>query len=170
MKPNKKEHEQRILEKRNEKKGYRKAVFVVIFRTNPVTHEVDYLILRRKLHWIGWEFPKGGIEKQEHILETIKRECFEESGLRIFEVKQFRESGQYRYKTPVTDRPEYIGQSYSLFAAEVPYVNSNNVKIDEFEHNAFKWLKFKDALKLLTWTNQQKCLAVVNHWVINRRV
>lgn len=148
---------------------YRDAVFVVIYRINPYTNLPDYLILRRKLHWVGWEFPKGGIEHQEHILETIKRESFEESGLRITEVKQFKEQGRYKYKGPMADRPGFIGQNYSLFAARVDFKGSDNVKMDELEHNAFKWLKFNEALKLLTWNNQQKCLSIVNNWLGKKR-
>jgi 8-oxo-dGTP pyrophosphatase MutT (NUDIX family) len=144
---------------------YRPAVFVVMYRINPHTKIPDYLILRRKLHWRGWEFPKGGIEPQEHITETIKRECFEESGLRIIEIKQFRESGKYKYKSPLADRPGFIGQTYSLFAAQVNYENSDDIIVDEIEHEEFKWLKFNDALKILTWNNQKKCLSLVNKWL-----
>ena len=31
-----------------------------------------YLLLKRKLHWVGWEFPKGGVEEKENPFEAVK--------------------------------------------------------------------------------------------------
>jgi len=50
------------------KETYRKAVFVVVYRETKTGKDRKYLILKRKLHWKGWEFPKGGLEKGEKIL------------------------------------------------------------------------------------------------------
>src|SRR3989344_1192122 len=41
----------------------RKGVFIIVYRKEK--DKLSYLILKRKLHWKGWEFPKGGIEKGE---------------------------------------------------------------------------------------------------------
>jgi hypothetical protein len=42
------------------KEKYRKAVFIVVYRRtkNIFNKQNKLLILKRKLHWAGWEFPK----------------------------------------------------------------------------------------------------------------
>ena len=46
----------------NKNNKFRQAVFVVIYRKNNLTKNFDFLLLKRKKHWIGWEFTKGGVE------------------------------------------------------------------------------------------------------------
>lgn len=138
---------------------YRKAVFIVTYAK--VKNEIYYLILKRKLHWKGWEFPKGGLEKNESIINTIKRELKEETSLISLKgkIKNLRVRGKYKYKLKYPDRPGFIGQSYSLYSAEV---KKQKVKVDQREHSDYKWLKFEDAVKKLTFRNQKKCLGIVN--------
>ena len=45
--------------------------------------KIKYINLKRKLHWTGWEFPKGGIGFLETKKNCIKREIKEEIGLKI---------------------------------------------------------------------------------------
>ncbi len=140
---------------------FRKAVFIVTYRINPKTKpkKIEYLILKRKLHWIGWEFPKGGVEKGENLKSAVKRETFEETGNRALKIKQFNISGKYKYHKKFSDRPSFIGQTYHLFSAEV---KGSKVKIDKREHSDYKWLPFSKAAKILKHNNQKKCLRVVN--------
>ena len=137
---------------------YRKGVFIVLYSKN------KYLILKRKLHWKGWEFPKGGIEKGEKIKETLLREVKEETGLKPINIKKFNISGEYKYKKELPDRDSFIGQTYSLYSAEI---KKTKIKIDKKEHSAYKWAKYDEALKKLTWPNQRKCLRVVNSSIKN---
>ena len=100
----------------NEKirKGYRKSVFLVIYFIK--NKKIEYLILRRKLHWIGWEFPKGGINFFESEKHAVKRELNEETGLTAVKIKRFENSEKYKYKKKFLDRPGIIGQKYQLYA------------------------------------------------------
>ena len=41
---------------------YRKSVFGVAYCKDN-DGKIEYIILKRKKHWKGWEFPKGKIEK-----------------------------------------------------------------------------------------------------------
>lgn len=140
------------------KKGrYRKAVFMVVYK-NP--KDLKYLILKRKLHWKGWEFPKGGIGPKEIVRKTILRELREEEGgLKAKKIKNHRVSGKYKYGKKIPEREEYIGQTYSLYSIEV---GKGRVKIDRKEHTEYKWVDFKAALRMLKWPNQRRCLSVVN--------
>ena len=53
------------------KTPYRKALFIVAYRM--INNNIKYLILKRKLHWKGWEFPKGGVELFETKKMGVKR-------------------------------------------------------------------------------------------------
>ena len=128
---------------------------------------IKYLILKRKLHWRGWEFPKGGVKKDENIENAIKREVKEETGLEIKgKIKKFDFHGSYKYKRNYSSRPEYSGQSFSLYAVETFW---KKVKVDNREHSAYKWLSFNDALKKITFENQKKSLKIVNNWLENEK-
>lgn len=139
---------------------YRKAVFVVTYSVEE--NEIYYLVLRRKLHWKGWEFPKGGVEKFEFLKNAVKREVFEETGLKTLRIKKHNFFGKYKYKKYHQDRPNYIGQSFSLFSVEV---KKGEVNYDKREHSDYKWLKFDEAVKKVTFPNQKKALKIVNYWL-----
>ncbi len=140
---------------------YRKSVFVVTYSKKD--EELSYLILKRKLHWKGWEFPKGGIKSLETKKRAIKREIKEETGLNALKIKKFNISGKFKYKKELKDRPGIIGQSFSLYSCKVL---KNKIKLDKLEHSDYKWVDFKGAIKKLTWSNQRKCLKIVNDWLV----
>lgn len=140
---------------------YRKAVFIVAYS---ITNKgVKYILLKRKLHWKGWEFAKGKIEPRESKSETAKRELKEETGRKVLSIKKFNFSGKYRYHKKLSDRPGLIGQTFSLYAAEI---KKGKVKLDKKEHSGHKWADYNKALKLLKWPNQRKSLRIVNAWLI----
>lgn len=143
---------------------YRKGVFIVVY--TKAKDKVEYLILKRKLHWKGWEFPKGGVEKKENMLSSIKRELKEETGLKAIKIKKFSEKGRYTYNKKCNDRPDIKGQEYHLYSAEV---KKKKLKLDKLEHSGYEWVEFKKAVKMLTWKNQRKCLRIVEKWVSNKK-
>lgn len=142
------------------KTGFRPAVFVVVYQQNPKTKRIEYLILKRRKHWKGWEFVKGGIDAGESIKSAVRREVYEESGNRHVKISRYPFSGTYRYKNVFPDRPGFIGQSYTLWSAEVPF--GKKIRYDSKEHSGFAWLPFERAVRLLTYRNQKKCLSIVN--------
>lgn len=139
---------------------YRKSVFMVTYFLDG--KNIKYLVLKRKLNWRGYEFPKGGIERGESRFEAVKREIFEETGLSVKKIKNHHKKGKWNYKNIVKERPGLKGQSWSLFSVEV---NSQDVKVDPREHVSFEWLDYESALKKLTFENQKKCLQIVNDWL-----
>ena len=139
---------------------YRQAVFVVTYsKTN---EGIKYLILKRKFHWRGWEFPKGGIQDNESKRTTVRREILEETGEKTLKVKRFNFHGKYNYKKKFPERKDFIGQAYSLYAAKIKY---GKVKIDKMEHSTYVWLSFDEAVKKVTFRNQKKSLEIVNKWL-----
>lgn len=142
------------------KKKYRQIVFVVTYAKTK--EEIKYLILKRKLHWKGWEFVKGGIDFNENKKETVRREIEEETGKKSLKIRGFKVFGKYDYKKKIPAKKDYIGQAYSLYSSEINY---GKIKIDRTEHSTYLWLDFKDAKKRLTFYNQKKCLKIVNDWL-----
>lgn len=143
---------------------YRKAIFAVAYTISE--NGVEYILLKRKKHWKGWEFPKGKIERFELKKKTAKRELFEETGLKAVSVKRFRQiNGKYLYDHELKDRPGVVGQTFHLFAIEVEKPLDGKIKIDPKEHYKGEWLSFKDAYKKLTWDDQKRCLKIVDEWI-----
>ena len=136
---------------------YRKAVFIVVYKKE--NKKIFYLILKRCKHWRGWEFPKGGIDKNETEIDTAKREVKEETNLKIKNIKMHNVRGKYKYPHQFPDRKGIIGQTYSLYSTEV---FSGKVKFDKHEHCGFQWLEYKQALKTLSKNDQKMCLGIVN--------
>ena len=137
---------------------YRKGVFIVVYRR--IGDKAEYLLLKRRLHWRGWEFCKGGI-KGAGIKASAIREVHEETGLKIKKLKKHNKAGKYRYSKELPDRQGFIGQTYSLFSAEV---GKGRVSLDKEyqEHSGYKWVSAQQALKMLKWPNQRACLRLVS--------
>lgn len=134
---------------------YRKGVFIVTFNKN------KYLILKRKLHWEGWEFPKGGRKEKERVEKTIKREIKEETGQKPITIIYFNKTGSWKYPKTLPDRPGIKGMSWQLFAAEIKNLKIKLAK----EHESYKWLSYNQAYKMLTYKNQKTCLKLVNNYL-----
>ena len=139
------------------KKNYRKGVFIIVYKIK--NKKINYLILKRKLHWNGFEFPKGGIEKGETILDAVKRETHEETGLKIEKIINHGIKGKYEYDKKIPGRENISGQTYSLYSAKV---NNGKVSIDKHEDTKYYWLNYKESLKILSKKNQKDCLKIVN--------
>jgi len=147
-------------------KKFRHAVFGVVYSKDN-EGKIEYVILKRKKHWKGWEFPKGKIERFETKRMAVRREVGEETGLKVLNTKRFKEKGSYLYHKKLKDRSGVVGQTYHLFAVEVKKENGK-LKLDPIEHNGYKWVSFKEAERKLTWPNQRKCLKIVNKWLIKK--
>ena len=139
---------------------YRKGVFILVYCDN------KYLLLKRKLHWVGWEFPKAGLERGEQDKQAVSRELREETGLKPKKIIDFKIRGKFKYAREYSDRPGISGQTWHLFLVEV---SSKIVKTDKNEHSSYKWLEFKQAYNLLTWPSQKKCLKIVNKFLIDKK-
>jgi len=138
---------------------YRKSVFVVVYRKT--SEGIKYLVMKRTLHWTGWEFPKGGINLGEKIEEAVKRELKEETGQFPLNIQKHNFSGKYKYDKKVLGR-QFIGQTFSLYSAEL---KDDKIQVDKREHLDYLWLSYSEAHKRLTYQNQKKSLEIVNGWL-----
>ncbi len=136
---------------------YKKIVFVVIFRKTQ--DNIFYLILKRKLGWKGWEFPKCEIKNDESAIKSIKREVKEETGQVPYYIKKYSINGKFVYEKQTDSKSEFVGSKYGLYSAKV---KENQIKISSREHSDYKWADLKTAIRYLEWENQRDSLKIVN--------
>lgn len=141
---------------------FRKGIFLVVFRKE--NEKIFYLLLKRKMHWHGWECVKGGVEKRESLRQAIKRELREEAGLRAGKIINMNKNEKFLYPPGFRGWPGFKGMIYWIFALET---NSKKIKIDRIEHSGYKWLEYKKAYKKLTFNEQKRALKLVNSYLIS---
>ena len=136
-----------------------KSAGAVVFYKNK---EVEYLLL----HYPGstekakdyWDFPKGHIEEGESEIETVKREVFEETGLKDIKIiPGFKTSIKYFFQK----------EGKKIFKIVVFYlarVKTKEVKIS-FEHIGFIWLPFEKAVEKVTYKNAKEVLKKAHNFL-----
>jgi Predicted NTP pyrophosphohydrolase len=136
-----------------------KSAGAIIFRKKD--SEIYYLLLHAKYKTDYWEFPKGLIEKNEDLESTVRREIFEECGLKDIKfINGFKESINYFYR-----------RGDKLIMKEVIYflVESleNNVRISS-EHVGYEWVKYEEAIPRLK-ENLRKVLTKAKDFLVKQR-
>lgn len=100
--------------------------------------KVKYLILMRNPKY--WDLPKGNIEKGEKEEETVRREVFEETGIKDIKIiPGFKEKEHYFYML----KGELVSKDVVFFLAESI---TDKVKISK-EHEGYEWFTFDEAIK-----------------------
>ncbi len=123
-----------------------KSAGAIIFRKNG---QIKYLLLHypsraRTPNKDYWDFPKGHIEKGESLLQTVKREIKEETGIGDIKIASgFKETIRYFFRKGNKNILKFV----TFFLAES---KTSQVKISP-EHIGFNWLSYNDALKRLTF-------------------
>ena len=114
-----------------------------------------FLLLR---NGVRWDFPKGGVEKGESELQTVKREVEEETGLNDIEVIHgFRKVIEYFYRR---ERKNVHKQVVYLLAR----TRHERVKIS-FEHQGFGWFPFQEAIKRASYDNSKATLTEAEEFI-----
>jgi len=110
-----------------------------------------YLLL--KYGWGHWGFVKGHIEEGENIEETLFREAEEEAGIKrddLILIDGFREKISYFYT-----------KDGRRIYKEVIYLLAESKTFDvrlSYEHTAYEWLDYENALKKITYENDRSVL------------
>ena len=156
------------------KTKFRKYIFAVVFRNdnnhNKKHNEHNkhdkhkFLIFHRTKNWRGWELLKGGLLENETELKALRREVREETGAKKYKIIcRTRHVIKYRWKKQYAkDHHLYHGAKGRLYIVKL---FGKKVKIDRKEHDKFRWVDKREALKILTYINLKNALKYVlrNH-------
>ena len=94
--------------------GFRTNVAIVLVNNN------DNVLLAKRIKQNAWQFPQGGVNDNEDIIDALYRELQEEVGLSKSDVSVIASTKYWlRYKIPVRMRrqtdPLFIGQKQKWF-------------------------------------------------------
>lgn len=110
-----------------------------------------------------WGFPKGHIEEGESEQETAIREVFEETGLEIKIVGDFRQRIEYTLKDGAWKENVYFIATYiGTGKAE------DNVITQSDEISAHCWLNFEEAIKRLIYAGMKDILTLAHKQKIKK--
>ncbi len=126
-----------------------KSAGVIIFYVKD--SEVYFLLLEYPTYW---GFVRGKIEEHEKTEETIKREAQEEANIsKLNLLEGFKETQGWFYRL----KGKFIRKFAVYFLAEISQEQAKKVRVS-FEHKSFKFLKLKDALKIMRIKNERLML------------
>ena len=131
----------------------------VIFRKE--NKKIYYLLLHYQSG--HWDFPKGNIEKGEKLVETVKRETKEETGLGDIKfIPGFKEAIKYFYKL----KEKNIFKIVTFFLVRTKI---KEVKIS-WEHTGFQWLPYEEAMEQITFKNAKEILKKANDFISKKSI
>jgi bis(5'-nucleosidyl)-tetraphosphatase len=116
------------------------------------------LILSRLTKRPLWEFPKGGVDEGETVMQAAMRELFEETGISESEVRmipEFERTEDYRFTSGRSEGRSLIHKQVTYFLAET---SKAEVTLSAKESSEFAWLNFADATKRLRYKERRKLL------------
>lgn len=134
---------------------------VLVFLYKKVVNDYFYCIFLRKSGI--WQGISGGVEDDEGLIDTVKREVFEETGIVVSDIIELSSVssipvidvvGDYIFGSDVYVIPEYS------FGVEC----SGDIVLS-FEHKDYKWMSYDEAIKCLKYDSNKTAL-----WELNERL
>jgi len=111
-----------------------------------------------------WQGVAGGGEEGETIIESAKRELYEETGIKDVEVIKLDSISivpSYYFKDSASFGKDFYVVPEYAFAVEL----SNEEIVLSDEHKEYKWCKYDEVKELLQWDSNKTAL-----WEINERI
>jgi len=124
----------------------RRKVLAIIYKEEK--KQKKFLILHRKLRWVGWECVKETIEENETEEQAVHRGIREETGIQKMHIEKSK---------PVDILLADGSHIERAFLVQV----SPKEKIDlstEIEHDGYRWVSKEEAEKQLTYQNIREIL------------
>ncbi len=107
------------------------------------------LLKRKKKSFLGgvFEFPGGKVEANETLLDALRREVWEETGLKTRKVVSYLSFFDYAAKN---------GEKTRQFNFKVSVEGTRRIKLTE--HDSFAWVGLRDLLEIPASDNVKRVL------------
>ena len=133
-----------------------KQIEVILYRVK--NESLEYLLLKRTKERGGfWQPITGGVKEGEDVLESVRREITEETGVENI-VNIINLNYKFNFNKGELSFVEYT------FGAEI--LPQNKIKIS-YEHDEYKWCDYKKAINLITWNGNKRALVKLNKQLAN---
>ena len=139
-----------------------KQVLVFLYRKNEDENYEYCIFYRKRLKF--WQGISGGVEDDESLIETVKREVYEETGVRVNDIYQLSTVSSI----PVVDvMGEFFWGNDVYVVPEYSFgVSLENYDIHlSSEHKEYKWCLFEEAYEKLKFDSNKTAL-----WELNQRL
>lgn len=117
-----------------------------------------------------WEFAKGHIEPHEPIEKTVRREVYEETGIRDLKIiPGFKKYSKYFFKKHYDLQGEakktapWVFKLVTFYLAET---KTDKVTISP-EHIGYAWLPIEEAVKRITFKNAKELLKKAHNYLLD---
>ncbi len=145
---------------------YRPNAGIVVFNK-----QGKVLLCKRKGSANSWQFPQGGIDKNETPSEAAIRELKEETSLTGLDLVKTLDYGvRYDFPPEIATKLNYGGKHYAgqemywslfYFDGDDTEINLNT---DEPEFDAFRWTTLNEAYKLIINFKKESYLVVIKEF------
>jgi len=130
---------------------------VIVFHRDP--DGCRFLLLLSKLTKRPlWEFPKGGVDEGETLLQAALRELHEETGLSPEQVRiidGFEHKEDYRFTSGKEEDRVFVRKAVTYFLAEASHTE---IRLSAHEASDFAWLPLDEARTKLRYAARRRML------------
>ena len=139
-----------------------KNVLVFLYRYN---NGIEYCIFYRNKEKF-YQGLSGGVEDNEELADTVKREVYEETGIKVNNVIKLdtissipgiNVNKNFNYKNNI-----YVVYEYAFGIN----INDEDIKLSD-EHEEYRWVNYEEAIKLLKYDSNKTALFELNERLIH---
>ena len=149
----------------NKKELYRPNVaMIIVSQSYPEKKEI-FLAQRNDLAEV-WQFPQGGIDEGEDVIEALYRELEEEIGTSEVDIiAEFPDWISYDFPSKIAKNMKpFIGQKQRYFLVKLQDNAAINIQTQEPEFSDYKFVTTDDALKLSASFKKDVYESVINYF------
>ena len=143
----------------------RKPKQVLVFLYRYRNKNIEYCIFYRKKQYF-YQGLSGGVEDNEELDDTVKREVYEETGVKvnniikldtISSIPGINVNKDFNYKNNI-----YVVYEYAFGIN----INDEDIRLSD-EHEEYKWVNYEEAINLLKYDSNKTALFELNERLVH---